>query len=220
MIVTIDGPAGAGKSTVAKALAKQLGFRFLDTGAMYRVVTLAALRSNMDLNDAQQLAELANGLSICFDGDRVLLDDEDVSDQIRSNEITTQVRRVADNVAVRHRLIELQRQIAVDSDLVTEGRDQGTEAFPDAQCKIFLTASAEERAKRRYQDLQDRGENVDFEELLAQQNRRDQEDTQRQVGRLVAAPDAVKVVSDGLSLQQVVDRLAKLVQEKKDALPG
>lgn len=217
MIVTIDGPAGAGKSSVAKALAERLDFRFLDTGAMFRVVALAALRRGVDLEDSQQLAEVAVEISICFQDDRILLDGEDVGDQIRNNEITTQVRYVADNLAVRRRLIQLQREMARRCDIVTEGRDQGTEAFPDAECKIFLTASPEERAARRHRDLKDRGQHVALEELLSQQNRRDQQDSQRQVGRLVAAADAVEVVTDGLSFEQVVDRLADLVREKRNA---
>jgi len=170
------------------------------------------------MSDTQQLAELAAEVSIHFENGNIYLDEADVSVQIRDNAVTLQVRHVADNPAVRRRLIELQRTIVAECDIVTEGRDQGTEAFPHAECKIFLTASPEERAKRRQDDLQLRGEGVDFQELLEQQNRRDKEDTQRSYGRLIAAPDAIEVVTDGLTQHEVVDRLADLVRTKRDSL--
>jgi CMP/dCMP kinase len=211
MIVTIDGPAGAGKSSVARALAQRLGFRFLDTGAMYRAVALAAVRQDVDLEDEDALAELADRIDIRFDGDCVLLDGEDVSQAIRANEITTRVRPVADNQRVRRRLVQLQRQIARGVDIVTEGRDQGTVAFPDAQCKIFLTATPEERARRRVHELAARGEAVTFQEVLDQQNARDLQDVQRPVGALIQAPDAMEFVTDGMSREEVIDRLAEIV---------
>ena len=214
MIVTIDGPAGAGKSTVARALAQRLGFRFLDTGAMYRVVALAAVQQNVELENARAMVDLAAQVDIRFDDDRVLLNGQDVSQTIRTSEITTRVRHVADNAQVRERLVELQRQIAGDGNIVTEGRDQGTVAFPDAQCKIFLTATPEERARRRVQELGERGEVVTVQEVLAQQNARDLQDTQRPVGALIQAEDAVKFVTDGMSREQVVDRLAEIVLQR------
>ncbi len=215
MIVTIDGPAGAGKSTVARALAQRLGFRFLDTGAMYRVVALAAVQQNVDLEDARALADLARRVDIRFDDDRVLLDGQDVSQAIRASEITVRIRPVADNPQVRERLVELQRQIAGSVDIVTEGRDQGTVAFPDAQCKIFLTATPQERARRRVQELGERGETVTVQEVLDQQNARDLQDTQRPVGALIQAVDAVKFLTDGMSREQVVDRLVEIVSQRK-----
>jgi cytidylate kinase len=216
MIVTIDGPAGAGKSTVARELAQRLGFRFLDTGAMYRAVALAAVRQDVDLGDADALAELALHVEIRFERDRVLLNGRDVSQAIRDNEITRRVRPVADNQRVRRRLVELQRQIAREGDIVTEGRDQGTVAFPDADCKIFLTATPEERARRRVRELGERGEVVSFQEVLDQQNARDRQDAQRPVGALVQAPDAIKFLTDGLSREEVVERLAKIVSQQRD----
>ena len=217
MIVTIDGPAGAGKSTVARALARRLGFRFLDTGAMYRVVGLAAVQRGVDLEDIGALAELARQVDIQFDDNRVLLDGQDVSQAIRTSEITAVIRHVADNPQVRERLVELQRQIAGSVDIVTEGRDQGTVAFPDAQCKIFLTATPEERARRRVQELGERGEVVTAQEVLAQQNARDLQDTQRPVGALIQADDAVKFLTDGMSREQVVDRLVEIVSQRRSA---
>jgi cytidylate kinase len=199
MIVTIDGPAGAGKSSIARRLAERLGFAFLDTGAMYRAVALAALRRGLGPGDEAAIARLAQELAIDFDGTRTLLDGEDVSTDIRTPEVTAAVYLAADNVAVRRRLVELQRQIGTGRDLVTEGRDQGTVAFPHADCKIFLTASRHERARRRYEELAGRGEPVRFEEVLAQQDERDQRDATRPVGALIKANDAVEVLTDGLT---------------------
>ncbi len=215
MIVTIDGPAGAGKSTIARNLAQRLGFAFLDTGAMYRAVALAALRRGLTARDEAQIAALAKGLKIDFDGNRTLLDGEDVSAAIRTSDVSAAVYLAADNVTVRQRLVELQRQIADGRNIVTEGRDQGTVAFPNAECKIFLTASPEERAKRRYEELKCRGENVAFDEVLAQQVERDQRDATRPVGALIKAADAVEVLTDGLTPDQVADRLEKIVSEKR-----
>jgi CMP/dCMP kinase len=214
MIVTIDGPAGAGKSSIARGLAERLGFRFLDTGAMYRAVALAALRRGLGPGDEAQIAELAQRLAIDFDGWRTLLDGEDVSDQIRTSEVAAAVYLAADNVAVRQRLVELQRQIAAQGNTVTEGRDQGTVAFPHAECKIFLTATAEERARRRHAELVARGERVTYDEILAQQADRDLRDAIRPVGALLRAADAVEVVTDGLTPKQVVDRLEQVVRER------
>ena len=143
MIITIDGPAGAGKSTVARALARRLNFRFLDTGAMYRAVALAALRRGCDWDLPDDLARLARTLTIAVDGDRISVDGEDVSEAVRSVEVTAVTRYAADNPRVRAHLVELQRRLAGGDDIVVEGRDQGTVAFPAAECKIYLTAGAE-----------------------------------------------------------------------------
>lgn len=212
MIVAIDGPAGAGKSSAARALARRLGFRFLDTGAMYRAVALAALRRGHDWTKPEALAELARGLSIAVDERRVLVDGEDVTDAIRTSEVTAATHYAANNPAVREHLVALQRQAAGRDDVVTEGRDQGTVAFPNAECKIFLTATPAERARRRLLDLEKRGETASFDDVLAQQNLRDERDANREVGPLKAAPDAIQVFTDGLSPEEVVDRLEELVR--------
>ncbi|MCE5266855.1 MAG: (d)CMP kinase [Planctomycetaceae bacterium] len=214
MIITIDGPAGAGKSSVARALARRLGFRFLDTGAMYRAVALAGLRRGLDWDVPQDLARLAERLDLKISHDRVVLDGEDVSEAVRTSAVTAVTRYAADNPQVREHLVDLQRKLAGADNIVTEGRDQGTVAFPEAKCKIFLTASPAERARRRWQDLQAQGEPVTIEQVLAAQERRDREDAARAVGPLRPASDAIEVCTDGLSLTEVVDRLEQLARAK------
>ena len=214
MIVTIDGPAGAGKSSAAKALARRLGFRFLDTGAMYRAVALAASRRGIDWDDPAALGDLARRVNIEVRESRTLLDGQDVSREIRTHAVTSLTHYAASNPAVRARLVELQRSAAGDDNVVSEGRDQGTVVFPAAECKIFLTASAEERARRRLRDLEARGEKLSLQEVLADQNRRDHRDATRDVGPLVVADDAITVMTDGLSADEVVHRLEALVRAR------
>jgi CMP/dCMP kinase len=214
MIITIDGPAGAGKSSVARALARRLGFRFLDTGAMYRAVALAGMRAGLDWDVPEDLARLARRLDFRLSGDRLLLDGEDVTEAVRTTAVTAVTRYAANNIRVREHLVRLQRTLAGADNVVTEGRDQGTVAFPDAQCKIFLTASPEERARRRLYDLESQGEPVSLEQVLAAQQRRDREDAARPIAPLVPAADAVDVCTDGMTLDEVVDRLEKLAKSK------
>lgn len=215
MIITIDGPAGAGKSTVARALARRLGFRYLDTGAMYRAVALAGMQRGVDWDRPKELARLAQTLRIGFSGRRILLEGEDVTEAIRSSEVTAVTRYAADNPEVRRHLVALQRAAAGGDDIVTEGRDQGTVAFPEAECKIFLTAGAEERARRRLRDLQGQGESITLEEVLAAQEHRDRGDLGRAVGPLVPAPDATEVCTDGMTVEEVADRLESLVRRRQ-----
>ena len=149
MIVTIDGPAGAGKSSAARALARRLGFEFLDTGAMYRAVTLAALRAKLELRDQAALTRLLAAMRLEMPGDRVILDGVDVTREIRTKEVTAASGAIADSSVVRNRLVQMQRQLAVGRSIITEGRDQGTVVFPNAACKFFLVADPVERARRR-----------------------------------------------------------------------
>jgi cytidylate kinase len=215
MIVTIDGPAGAGKSSVARALARRLGFRFLDTGAMYRAVALAGLRAGVDWDRPEQLAELAESIDLRVDGGRIILDGEDVTEAVRSSEVTAVTRFAADNPRVRLRLVGLQREVTGDDDVVTEGRDQGTVVFPNARCKVFLTASPEQRARRRLGDLLSQGETATLDDVLAAQKKRDREDASRPLGALTAAADAVAVDTDGMALDEVVDCLEALVRSRR-----
>lgn len=218
-VITIDGPAGAGKSSVARILALRLGYEFLDTGAMYRCVTLAVLRSGISLTDLKRVETLASRLSIEFNLDTVLLNGEDVSAEIRTPKIAAAIGLIADNLAVRKALSQLQRAWVNEKCVVTEGRDQGTEVFPDAVCKIFLVASPEERARRRKADLAERGIEMTLEDVLAQQQKRDDEDAARPLGALRKAADAIEVCTDGLSLEEVVESLLPVVHARIHGVP-
>lgn len=215
MIVTIDGPAGAGKSSAARSLAKRLGFHFLDTGAMYRAVVYTALQQGVDLNDADALEQVAAGLDIQLTDDAVIVNGQDVTRAIRTQAITTATRYAADHPAIRARLVELQRAAAEGQDFVTEGRDQGSIVFPTAECKVFLTAGERVRAERRYHDLISRGEDLTFQEVLEKQQERDQRDLTRPVGALIQADDAVVLDTDGMSAEEVVDRLHEIVMQHR-----
>ncbi|MEO1614744.1 MAG: (d)CMP kinase [Planctomycetota bacterium] len=214
MIVTIDGPAGAGKSSIAHQVAEELGYEFLDTGAMYRAATLAALRAGLDLNDSPCVAAFVENLSLRWEDPKILLDDEDVSNLIRTPEVTGSIRYLADVPEVRSKLSQLQRDIATGRDIVTEGRDQGAEVFPAAECKVFLTASPAERAKRRQRQLAQEGMTVTLDEVLAAQNQRDLEDRMRDIGRLRAAEDAVVVNTDHMQPGEVLDTIVQLVRSR------
>ena len=214
MIITIDGPAGAGKSTAARQLAERLGFEFLDTGAMYRAVAYAAMTRDHDWRQADELAALAAAIDIQLEPGRVLLDGEDVTTAIRTRDVTAVTYHAADNAKVRAILVEKQRQATVDKNIVTEGRDQGTVVFPDAECKIFLTATPDERARRRLADLEKAGTSVTLEEVLAEQTLRDQRDADRTCGPLVQADDALVLVTDNLPTSEVVDHLEILVRQR------
>lgn len=218
MIVTIDGPAGAGKSTVTRLLAQRLEFEFLDTGAMYRAITWCALDRGIDLNDQAALRALAENVEIEFDGPQVIVNGDNVTNEIRSPEITRRVVAIADVPAVRERLVQLQRQIAEQGNYVCEGRDQGTVAFPDAFCKIYLTASSHSRALRRTEQMAAAGEFVDFDQVVREQETRDRQDANRAVGRLMKADDAVEVNTDHQSLEQVVEKLEEIVKARMQSL--
>ena len=213
MIIAIDGPAGAGKSTVTRKLAKRLGFMFLDTGAMYRAVTLVALENEIPLDDNERLADIAKTIELRFDGDTVLIDGQDKTKEIRTPEVTRKIKSVADAVEVREHLVSLQRRIAATGDFVCEGRDQGTVAFPNAECKIFLTASTRFRAIRRALQLKEAGKDVTVEEVISDMNIRDYNDENRPVGRLMKADDAIEVNTDNKTIEDVVDELEQIVKD-------
>ncbi len=209
MVIAIDGPAGAGKSTVARAVAAEIGFTYLDSGAMYRCVALAALRRGADLDDPKAMAALARSISISLDGDRVELDGEDVGAEIREPEVTGASSRVSVHPGVREAMVDRQRQLIASGRYVAEGRDIGTVVSPDSPLKVFLTASAEERARRRAAQT-----GVDLVAVLAAQRERDERDETREHSALRAAADAVEIDTTGLSQEQVVDRVAVLVRER------
>ena len=212
-IVTIDGPAAAGKSTVARALADRLGWCFLDTGAMYRAVTFAAIRVGADLRSEADLSRLVESLCVTLLPGRVLLGEEDITQSIRGGDVTLASKFVADSPSVRRQLTVWQRAFAAHDDVVTEGRDQGTLVFPDAFRKYYLTASDEERALRRVGDYRSRGESVSFESVLRDQRERDARDAARTIAPMKPAPDAILLDTTGLSVEGVVDRMARDIEE-------
>jgi cytidylate kinase len=209
MVIAIDGPAGAGKSTVARGVAGALGLTYLDSGAMYRCVALAALRRGLDTADGEALGELAGGLEIGFDSGAVRLDGEDVSDAIRAPEVTDAASRVSTHPEVREAMVARQRALIARGGYVAEGRDIGTVVSPGAPLKVFLTASDDERARRRAAES---GEPV--ERVIEQQRRRDARDTEREHGALRRADDAVEVDTSGLAVAEVVERVVALARER------
>ncbi|RJX31286.1 MAG: (d)CMP kinase [Desulfarculus sp.] len=224
MVVTVDGPAGAGKSSVSRALAAALGFAFLDTGALYRAVALAASQSGLDLADEAALAAWLPGLELEArpQGGRflVLLSGQDVEPFIRGEAISQVSSQLSALAPVRSRLLELQRAAGRAGDLVAEGRDMGTVVFPRAEAKFFLTATDQERARRRWRQLRRDGREPELEQVLAEMQRRDQRDQARTLSPLRPAPDAEVVDSTDLSLEQVVDLLLGRISQLRRGLSG
>jgi CMP/dCMP kinase len=219
MIVTLDGPAGAGKSSTARELARRLGWCYMDTGAMYRAVALVATRRAIPLEDEPQLAALAESIEIRFEQGRVFVGAEDVSEAIRTAENTTATRPVADAALVRGAMKQIQRRMAADRDVVTEGRDQGSEVFPQAELKVFLTASPEERARRRLAEERAKGRNVTLDEILASQQDRDHGDTHREVGAMRQAEGAELLHTDGMDREAVLAVLIGWIEARRPAPP-
>ncbi|MDA0772352.1 MAG: (d)CMP kinase [Cyanobacteria bacterium] len=212
--IAIDGPAGSGKSTIAKRLATELAYIYIDSGAMYRAVTYKWLeKSNgkQSDQDPKLLSDIINQTNFVFDGNQVLINDQDCSKEIRSNNVSQNVSYIASFPVVREKLVELQRQMAKTKDVVMDGRDIGTVVFPDAKLKVFMVASAEVRAQRRAAQLKEQGEEVDLEQLIQEIKLRDKTDSQRTHSPLVKADDAIEIKTDNLSIEEVVEAVLNLI---------
>ena len=220
--IAIDGPSGAGKSTLARAAAARYGYTYMDTGALYRSIGLYALRRGVRPDDGEGVAallpEITLRLAYAQDGQHVFLCGEDVSSQIRTPEVSLAASGVSAQGPVRANLLGLQREMAQQQNVVMDGRDIGTVVLPQAQVKIFLTASSEERARRRYNELIERHEQVQYEQVLSDVIRRDREDSTRALAPLKAAEDAVLLDTTGLDFEQSLEKLCALVEERLQAL--
>jgi len=213
-VIAIDGPSASGKGTVAVRVASALAFHYLDSGALYRLATLAAIESGTDLDDEAALARVARGMDVRFVDDAVLLADRDVTEALRTEEVSAATSRVAARPAVRRALLERQRAFRRPPGLVADGRDMGTTIFPGALLKIFLTASAGERARRRHKQLKDKGLDVSLADLSREIAERDQRDRTRAVSPLVAADDAIELDSTGMTPEEVIARVLALAHER------
>lgn len=217
-VITIDGPSGAGKGTASTLLAKKLGWHFLDSGAIYRVLAVASLHHQIPADDEIGLLPLASGLDVNFEttdnGVRVILEGEDVSDTIRTEEVGATASKIASLPSIREALLRRQRGFKQAPGLVADGRDMGTVVFPEAQVKIFLTASAEERADRRFKQLKDKGHDVSILRLLDDIKARDERDANRTVAPLVPAKDALVLDSTELNVEQVIEKIERFIEEK------
>ena len=210
-VVTVDGPSGAGKGTLSALIAEKLGWHLLDSGAIYRVLAVAAMHHDLPVDDESAVVPLASGLDVSFEIDkeqrRVVLEGEDVTDDIRTEEVGAVASQIASLARVREALLRRQRAFQQDPGLVADGRDMGTVVFPDAPLKVFLTASAEERARRRFMQLKEKGDSVNLAALLEEIRARDKRDSERQHAPLKAADDALLIDSSDLGIQDVFERV-------------
>ncbi|TRO15846.1 (d)CMP kinase [Ectopseudomonas mendocina] len=213
-VITVDGPSGSGKGTLCALLAKQLGWNLLDSGALYRLLAFAAGNHGIDLTNEEALKQLAAHLDVQFIDKRIILEGEEVTDAIRNERVGAGASMVASLPAVRDALLQRQRAFQEMPGLVADGRDMGTVVFTDAPLKVFLTASAEERARRRYLQLKDKGDDVNLASLLDEIRARDERDTQRAVAPLKPAADAILLDSTELSIEQVLERILREVADR------
>ncbi|BBM57670.1 cytidylate kinase [Leptotrichia trevisanii] len=213
MIIAIDGPAGSGKSTIAKLIADDLGLVYLDTGAMYRLVTLKALNDGI-LGDLEKIEEMLNNLNIDIRGNRFYLDDIDVSEEIRKPVVSENVSDIAVIREVREKMVDLQRKLSKSKSVILDGRDIGTVVFPNADVKIFLVADAKERANRRHKELIEKGENVKIEEIYENILKRDEIDSTRKESPLKKAEDAIEVDTTSKNIEEVKNEILKIIKKK------
>ena len=222
-IIAIDGPAGSGKGTITKRVANKIGFLRLDTGALYRCVTLEVLRNNIDIKDVQKMVDIVRNMKVEFvtnedinELDYVFLNNEDVTKTIRSNEVNNIISVISSIKEVREEMLEIQRNIAREKDTIMEGRDIGTVVFPNADLKIYLNADIEERARRRYKENLEKGIETTYEEVLEILKNRDKIDMEREVAPLKKANDAIEIDSTNMSIEEVVDKIVEIYYNKCD----
>ena len=214
-VVTIDGPAGSGKGTISKLVSKTLGFHYLDSGAIYRIIALNAKTKNLDTNQITQILKLIDGLEINFADEKVFLGSKDITDLIRSELIGKFASEIAKNELIREKILGLQKSFFKPPGLVADGRDMGTEVFAEAKVKIFLTASIEERANRRYKQLILKENNVNLTDLFETIKLRDESDTNRKISPLKAANDAFLIKTDNLSITQSFEKVMEIIRSKE-----
>ena len=220
MIVAVDGPAGSGKGTITKKIAEEMGFLNLDTGATYRCVALETYRNNLDIvKDEQKIIEIANKIDIEIDSsgkkDIILLNGEDVTSKIRTKEVTSIVSQVSSIIPVREKMVDVQRKLAKGKNVIVEGRDIGTVVFPNADLKIYLDASVEVRANRRFKEEKEKGTNITYEEVLESIKQRDYNDMHKKFGALKKAEDAILIDTSNLSIDEVVEKVKGLIRKIK-----
>ena len=215
LIVAIDGPAGSGKSTIAKLLAKKYDLTYIDTGAMYRMITLYLLENNIDISDLKEVERVLNTVNLDMQGDKFYLDNVDVSTKIREKRINDNVSKVASIKIVRSNLVDLQRKISNNKDVILDGRDVGTVIFPNAQVKIFLIASPEERARRRYNEFLEKKTEITYNEVLKSIKERDHIDSTRDESPFVKADDAIELDSTNLTIEDVVNFISKEIEKAR-----
>jgi cytidylate kinase len=214
-VVTIDGPAGSGKGTISKLVSKTLGFHYLDSGAIYRIIALNAKTKNLDSNQITQILEFIDGLEINFADEKVFLGCKDITDSIRSELIGKFASEIAKNELIREKILGLQKSFFKPPGLVADGRDMGTVVFPEAKVKIFLTASIEERANRRYKQLILKENNVNLTDLIERIKLRDESDTNRKISPLKTAKDAYLIKTDNLSINQSFEKVMEIIKGKE-----
>ena len=215
LIIAIDGPAGAGKSTISKLVSKRLDINYLDTGAMYRAITYKCIEEGININNEEEVIKICESSDVDFRNNQIYLDGKNIDIEIRRQEVSSNVSNVAKIKKVRELLVARQREIASESDAILDGRDVGTCIFPDARYKFFLSASAQERGRRRYEELKSKGEDVDLDSIIEDIKKRDKIDSTREVSPLIKAEDAIEIDSTSMSINEVVDYIIDAVESEK-----